>query len=115
MAKYDSQLDLLFNALSDPTRRAILTRLSHGDATTTSLAEEHAMALPSFLKHLRKLEEAGLITTLKNGRVRTYALSPNALNPVQHWLHEQQAMWETRLNQLEDYALDLQRKRKNES
>lgn len=115
MTKYDFQLDLLFNALSDPTRRAILTRLATGEATTTSLAEEHKMALPSFLKHLKKLEEAGLITTIKNGRVRTYALRPHAFSPLQHWLQEQQAIWETRLNQLDNYALNLQRKRKNES
>jgi len=115
MAKYDSQLDLLFTALSDPTRRAILTCLSSGESTITTLAAQHDMALPSFLKHLRKLEEAGLITTTKIGRVRVCKLSPYALRPVQSWLDGQQTLWEKRLNQLDDYALQLKRNRNNES
>ncbi|MCH7383085.1 metalloregulator ArsR/SmtB family transcription factor [Acinetobacter dispersus] len=115
MAKYDSKLDLLFSALSDPTRRDILTRLSFGTASITELAEQHDMALPSFLKHLNKLEEAGLIHSEKNGRIRTCALTPDAFIPMQNWLSEQRAVWEQRLNQFDRYALELKRKRENET
>lgn len=115
MAKYDSKLDLLFSALSDPTRRDILTRLSFGTASITELAEQHDMALPSFLKHLNKLEEAGLIHSEKNGRIRTCALTPDAFTPMQSWLSEQRAIWEQRLNQFDRYALELKRKRENET
>lgn len=71
MAKYDSKIDVLFSALSDPMRRDILTRLSFGAASITELAEQHDMALPSFLKYLNKLEQAGLIHSEKNRRIRT--------------------------------------------
>lgn len=113
MAKHDSRLDLLFAALGDPTRRAILTRLAQRDASVTELAEPHDMALPSFLKHLHKLEEAGLITSVKEGRIRSCALSPEAFAPVQHWLSEQRSIWESRLDQLDDYIGNLMRMREN--
>jgi len=107
MAKHDAQLDLLFTALGDPTRRAILTRLARGPASVSELAAPHAMALPSFLKHLAKLEEAGLITSEKSGRVRSCALSPDAFAPARDWLSEQRALWETRLDQLDAYVGQL--------
>ncbi len=115
MAKYDSRLDVLFSALSDPTRRDILTRLSFGPATITELAEQHDMALPSFLKHLNRLEDAGLIYSEKNGRIRTCTLAPDAFTPMQDWLSEQRMIWQQRLNQFDRYALELKRKRQNET
>lgn len=111
MAYHQSDLDRLFQALSDPTRRAVLARLARGPVTVSDLATPFDMALPSFLTHLRKLEDAGLITTTKDGRVRTCALVPAAITPVQHWLDDQRALWETRLDQLEDYVTKLMKDR----
>jgi len=107
MAKHDAQLDLLFTAFGDPTRRAILMRLARGPASVSELAAAHAMALPSFLKHLGKLEAAGLITSEKSGRVRQCALAPDAFAPARDWLSEQRALWETRLDQFDAYVAQL--------
>lgn len=114
MAKHDLSLDLLFSALGDPTRRAILTRLAQGDAAVSELAASHDMALPSFVKHLRKLEEAGLITSSKEGRVRSCALSPDAFAPIDDWLNAQRTIWNNRLDRLDDYVSNLKRMRDNE-
>lgn len=111
MANNDPSLDLLFSALGDPTRRAIVARLSRGPATVSELAAPHDMALPSFLGHLSKLEAAGLIQSAKQGRTRTCALSPGAFAPVQDWLSEQQNLWETRLDQLDSYVTDLMKEK----
>lgn len=111
MAKHDSRLDRLFTALGDPTRRAILTRLARGDASVSELAEPHGMALPSFLKHLQKLEEAGLIRSSKEGRIRSCALAPEAFAPIQDWLAEQRVLWEARLDRLDDYIANLMRRK----
>ena len=111
MAKYDEQLDRYFAALGDPTRRAILSRLARGPASTSELAAPHDMALPSFLAHLRKLEAAGLVSSDKQGRVRSYSLTPDALRPAQDWLSEQRALWETRLDQFDDYVTNLMQER----
>jgi DNA-binding transcriptional ArsR family regulator len=111
MAKHESRLDLLFAALGDPTRRAILDRLARGEATVTELAAPHEMALPSFLKHLNRLEEAGLIQSEKRGRIRSCRLAPDAFRPAREWLAEQQTLWECRLDRLEDYATKLMRMR----
>lgn len=111
MAKFDSTLDLCFAALGDPTRRAILSRLARGKASVSELAAPHDMALPSFMGHLKKLEDAGLVTSSKAGRVRTYELSPDAFLPAQDWLGEQRAVWEGRLDRLDDYVLNLLKER----
>lgn len=113
MAKYDSRLDLHFAALGDPTRRAILSRLARGQASVSELAAAHDMALPSFLGHLNRLEGAGLITSAKVGRVRICALSPDAFAPVQDWLGDQRAIWEGRLDSLDDYVANLVKERTN--
>ena len=115
MAKYDPTLDTLFTALADPTRRAILTRLTRGAATVSELAAPHDMALPSFLTHLKKLETAGLVLTLKAGRTRHCQLAPDALTPAQTWLEDQRRLWETRLDQLDDYASELHKDRTNDA
>ncbi|QHQ36579.1 ArsR/SmtB family transcription factor [Algicella marina] len=113
MAKYDSLLDLHFTALGDPTRRAILTRLARGEATVSELAAPHDMALPSFLGHLKKLEDAGLITSRKQGRIRTCTLSPDAFLPVQDWLSEQREIWNGRLDRLDTYVTRLMKEKQN--
>ncbi|MFZ7091670.1 ArsR/SmtB family transcription factor [Primorskyibacter sp. 2E233] len=113
MAKFHPDLDHLFSALGHPTRRMILTRLARGQASVSELAEPHDMALPTFMSHLRRLEQAGLVSSTKTGRVRIYSLTPEALVPAQDWLSAQRALWESRLNQLDDYAITLNKEREN--
>lgn len=107
MSKYDSNLDLCFSALGDPTRRMILQRLARGEASVSELAEPHDMALPSFMEHLKKLEAAHLITSTKRGRTRVCELSPDAFTPARDWLTEQRAIWEGRLDRFDDYITTL--------
>jgi DNA-binding transcriptional ArsR family regulator len=102
-----SELDALFQSLADPTRRAILARLAHGPASVTDLYAPFDMALPSFLQHLRKLEDGGLIETAKQGRVRTCTLRVGALAPARSWMEEQRLLWEGRHDRLEDYLATL--------
>lgn len=107
MAKHEPDLSLLFHALADPTRRAILTRLAEGPAPVSALAAPTGLRLPTVMRHLSVLEEAGLIATSKDGRVRSCAIVPEALAPVRTWLDEQRAIWESRLDRLEDYVAKL--------
>lgn len=107
MAEHDSDLTGVFRALSDPTRRAVLERLSRGPATTSDLARPFKMALPSFCQHLEVLEEGGLVRSRKEGRVRTYRLAPEPLTAAEDWMAAQRAAWERRLDQLDDVLLKL--------
>lgn len=111
MAKHDPDLDLLFHALSDPTRRAILTRLSEGPAPVSALAAPTGLRLPTVLRHLAVLEGAGLVATAKDGRVRSCAIVPAALDPVRGWLDQQRALWEGRLDRLDAYVTQLMKER----
>lgn len=111
MAKQDPDLSLLFQALSDPTRRAMLERLARGPAAVTELAAPTGLRLPTVMRHLAVLEAAGLIVTTKDGRVRSCALVPQALAPVEDWLAGQRAEWEARLDRLEDYVMRLMKER----
>lgn len=111
MAKQDPDLSLLFQALSDPTRRAMLERLARGPAAVTELAAPTGLRLPTVMRHLAVLEGAGLIVTTKDGRVRSCALVPKALAPVEDWLAGQRAEWEARLDRLEDYVMRLMKER----
>jgi DNA-binding transcriptional ArsR family regulator len=101
---YSDRLDQIFQALSDPTRRAVLGRLGAGPASVGELARPFGMALPSFMKHIRVLEEGGLIRTRKIGRVRTCALDSAALAPAETWLARQRALWEARTDRLEQFV-----------
>ena len=112
MSKYDFTLNLCFSALGDPTRRMILQRLARGEATVSELAKRHDMALPSFMEHLKKLEEANLITSKKEGRTRMCQLAPNAFAPARYWLTEQSDIWEGRLDRFDDYIETLVQERK---
>ena len=114
MAKHDTDLSPLFHALADPTRRGILTRLAAGPAPVTELAKPTGLRLPTVMRHLSVLEEAGLISTSKDGRVRTCAIVPDALAPMRTWLDEQRALWESRLDQLDDYVTTLMEDAKND-
>ncbi|NCO87325.1 MAG: helix-turn-helix transcriptional regulator [Rhodobacterales bacterium] len=113
MAYHSTDLDRLFQALADPTRRAILAQLARGPASVSDLAAPFDMALPSFMAHLRRLEDGGLIETTKQGRVRTCALVPDAFAPAQDWLAAQRAEWEARLDRLDDYIRNLMKDRDN--
>lgn len=101
------ELDRVFQALADPTRRAVLERLSRGKAPVSELAEPFDMALPSFLQHLRVLEISGLVRSEKTGRVRTYEVSPEPLRAAEGWMAEQRSLWERRLDQLDAYLGEL--------
>jgi len=101
------QLSRVFQALADPTRRAVLQRLGGGPAPMSELAQPFKMALPSFSQHLRVLENCGLVRSRKSGRVRTYELSPEPLQAAEHWISGQRAIWERRLDQLDTLLLTL--------
>jgi DNA-binding transcriptional ArsR family regulator len=107
MAKYEPDLSLLFHALSDATRRAMLARLAEGPAAVSELAGPTGLRLPTIMRHLAVLEAAGLIATTKGGRVRSCAFVPAALSPMQGWLNAQRVAWEGRLDRLDDYVMNL--------
>ncbi|MCO6188324.1 helix-turn-helix transcriptional regulator [Rhizobium sp. L1K21] len=111
MAKFDHNLNRMFSALGDETRRAVVARLARGPASVSELAASHKMALPSFMGHLTKLEDAGLIATSKEGRVRTCRLLNENLTPLNNWLVEQQRVWEKRLDQFDTYVEQRARER----
>ena len=90
----------MFYALSDATRRAMLERLVRGPASVTELARPFDMALPSLVQHLGVLEDAGIVTSTKVGRVRTYQLAPEALTPTAQWIGRQRLPAERRLDRL---------------
>jgi DNA-binding transcriptional ArsR family regulator len=106
------RLNRVFQALADPTRRAVLERLSSGSAPMSELALPFRMALPSFSQHLDVLESCGLVRSRKKGRVRTYQLAPRPLQVAEHWMVLQRAAWERRLDQLDDYVKTLKEKKR---
>ncbi|TPV96978.1 MAG: helix-turn-helix transcriptional regulator [Myxococcales bacterium FL481] len=105
-------LDKAFQALANPTRRAVIARLGEGPATVGELAEPFEMALPSFMQHLRHLEASGLTTSSKAGRVRTVRIRPSSIRRVARWLAEQRGIWEQRLDQLDDYLQTIEEQTK---
>lgn len=112
MPNQSVQLNRVFHALADPTRRAVLKRLSSGPAAVTKLARPFKMALPSFSQHLDVLENCGLVDSRKSGRVRTYRLAPQRLELAEHWLKAQRASWKRRLDQLDSYLTDLKEQKR---
>lgn len=104
-------VDDVFRALADPTRRAVVHQLSRGSASVSDLAQRHDMALPSFVRHLRVLEDSGLVKSRKEGRVRTYQLDAKRLRVAEAWLAEQRTLWETRLDQFDAYVMSLKEKK----
>ena len=111
MAKHDPDLSRIFHALADPTRRQVLKRLAEGPAPVTALARPTGLRLPTVMRHLAVLEEAGLIASSKDGRVRSCVIVPEALAPVRTWLDEQRAVWEARLDRFDDYVITLVKER----
>ncbi|MDX8477003.1 metalloregulator ArsR/SmtB family transcription factor [Mesorhizobium sp. VK24D] len=102
MANQGVVLDTVFHALADPTRRAVLQRLSKGTATVSELAEPFDMALPSFVKHISVLERSRLITSRKSGRVRTCSLERENLVAAERWFDQLRAQWASRYNNLDN-------------
>lgn len=100
------RLDTVFLALADPTRRAVIGRLGQGAASVSELAAPFDIGLPSFMKHIRLLEESGMIRTTKTGRVRTCALDERGVAVAANWLAEQKLIWEGRANRLEAFVMD---------
>jgi DNA-binding transcriptional ArsR family regulator len=98
------QLNGIFQAIADPTRRAVLGRLGSGSASVSDLAKPFDMALPSFMQHIRLLEESGWIRTHKVGRVRICAIEKEPFAAVERWLSEQHAIWEGRTDRLQQFV-----------
>ena len=96
-------LDRAFQALSDPVRRRMLTRLSRGPASVSELAQPFSISLPAILQHLKALEHSGLVRSAKQGRVRTVRLEPDALSAAESWIAERRSEWEAQLDRFEDY------------
>src|ERR1700756_4779968 len=105
-------IDGIFRALSDPTRRDVLDRLSAHSASVSDLAATYDMALPSFVEHLKVLERSGLVRSHKAGRVRTYELVPKQLRLAENWLARQRTLWERRLDQLDSYLIKMKQENK---
>jgi DNA-binding transcriptional ArsR family regulator len=108
MVQYESRLDRSFAALADPTRRSILQRLGQGSATITELAEPFGMSLTGCKKHVRVLEDVGLITTEKDGRARRCSLGPRRLEDAQQWIETYTQMLDARLDRFGELLEDIE-------
>jgi DNA-binding transcriptional ArsR family regulator len=102
MLEQRAPLDLTFQALADPTRRAMVERLSRGPASVGELAEPFPMSLSAVVQHLRVLERSGLVRSEKVGRVRTCRIEPAALRTAERWIEARRTSWERRLDRLGD-------------
>ena len=103
MLNQSAPLDLMFQALADPTRRIMVERLCRGPASVSELAKPFAMSLPAVVQHLQVLEASGLVRSEKLGRVRTCRVEPKALRTVEEWVGERRLIWEHRLDRLGEY------------
>ena len=100
MLNQDASLDLMFQALADPTRRQIVKRLSEGPASVSELAAPLPMSLPAVVQHLQVLEQSGLVTTQKVGRTRTCSLDTGSLSQVEKWINDRRIGWQKRFDRL---------------
>lgn len=105
-----NKLDLTFQALSDPTRRALVERLATGPASVSELAEPLPMSLPAVMLHLKVLEQSGLVVSEKKGRVRTCRIDPKMLSQAELWVSERRRQWERNLDRLGNF-LDSEAKK----
>lgn len=103
MLHYRAPLDLMFQALADPTRRAMVERLSRGPASVSELAKPFDMSLSAVVQHLQILEASGLVRSEKVGRVRTCGIEPRTLRLAEQWIAERRQSWENRLDRLDDF------------
>lgn len=111
VSQMDNQLDTFFAAMADPTRRAVIERLAQGPASVTDLHDPGAMALPSFLKHVNRLESAGLIRSEKTGRTRILNIEAAPLAQAEDWLARQRRLWEGKLDRLQALAEAMERRK----
>ena len=102
-----AHLDRVFHSLSDGTRRAVIAQLANGPASIGDLAQQHRMALPSFMKHIRVLETSEIVVSRKIGRVRMCELRPDALAVAQSWIERERRIWEARLDRLDAFVETL--------
>ncbi len=102
----DREVDLLFQALSDPTRRLMVDRLSRGPASVSELARPLTMSLPAVVQHLHVLEGSGLVRSEKVGRVRTCNIQPAAMQTAEQWISERRTFWEQSLDRLGEYLAE---------
>jgi len=100
MRNSKANIDRVFHALGDPTRRAIVERLSYGPISVSRLAKPLAITLAAVVQHLQVLEESGLVHTEKVGRVRTCGIEPSGLSVAEQWIDDRRTMWERRLDRL---------------
>lgn len=110
--KQTDPLSLTFAALADPTRRAILARLVRGEVSVTDLAQPFDMTMPAVTKHLKVLERAGLVTRTRDAQYRPCQLAPEPLQAADEWMAPYRALWEARLDRLDDYLQTLKRQEK---
>lgn len=107
MVKYrGADLDRVFSALSDPTRRRVVEELSGGEKSLTDLAQPFRMTMPAVMKHVAVLEDSGILQTEKRGRTRYCRLAPQPLDEAQSWLARTARMWTDRLNALDQYLTE---------
>ena len=112
MLNNPAPLDQVFHALADPTRRAIVERLTRGPASVSELAAPMAMSLAAVMQHIQVLEESRLLRTEKQGRVRTCMINPDALARAEAWLTARRTFWETQLDRLGEMLADDARESK---
>lgn len=103
MLNNQSDLDLVFHALSDPARRAMVARLTRGPAPVSELAKPLDMSLSAVVQHLAVLETSGLVRSEKTGRVRTCRIEPKALRHAEQWITQRRTIWERHLDRLGEY------------
>ncbi|MGD1056865.1 MAG: metalloregulator ArsR/SmtB family transcription factor [Solirubrobacteraceae bacterium] len=108
----EHEVDLLFQALADPSRRAMVDRLTRGPASVSELARPLEMSLPAVVQHLHVLESSGLVRSQKLGRVRTCTVEPTALRAAERWISERRTVWEESLDRLGEYLAEDQDPRK---
>jgi DNA-binding transcriptional ArsR family regulator len=106
MVNRSESLDLVFQALADPTRRAIVIRLTRGPASVSELAQPLPMSLPAVLAHLRVLQDSGMVRSTKTGRIRTCEIEPAVLGTAEQWLGDRRSHWERRLDRLGQFLDD---------
>lgn len=108
MLNQQPNLDLMFQALADPTRRAMIDRLSRGPASVSELARPFDMSLPAVVQHLAALENSGLVTSQKIGRVRTVQMQPDTLSLAEQWINDRRTSWAKRLDRLGEFLSETE-------
>ena len=109
--KPEDQLSVVFAALADPTRRAILARLADGDATVSELAEPFSISMPAISRHLKVLEQAGLITRSRSGQWRSSSLRAGPLKEATDWMERYRVFWDASFDRLDAHLRRVQRDR----